>query len=142
MKKIDLKSMLGAVDRRNKDFYEQLSEEQEKEFSPFMVLRWTSSVKGSKQLQSHYLTYANELLNKNFSILYKHKKLFWQLASVIGLGSNQFHPWIGPSKKSKKDELTSKLSALYPGLNQDELNILLSNKKTIQNMLDEIDGKV
>jgi len=31
---------------------------------------------------------------------------------------------------------------LYPGINQDELNILLSNKKAIQKMLDEIDGKV
>ncbi len=134
--------MLGAVDRRNKDFYEQLSEEQEKEFSPFMVLRWTSSVKGSKQLQSHYLTYANELLNKSFSILYKHKKLFWQLASVIGLGSNQFHPWIGVSKKTKKDELVDRLSSLYPSLNQDELNILLNDKKAIQNMINEVDGKV
>jgi len=142
MKKIDLKSMLGAVDRRNKDFYDQLSEEQEKEFSPFMVLRWTSSIKGSKELQTHYLTYANELLNKNFSVLYKHKKLFWQLASVIGIGTNQFHPWIGVSKKTKKDELADRLSSLYPSLNQDELNILLNDKKAIQNMINEVDGKV
>jgi hypothetical protein len=75
MKKIDLKSMLGAVDRRNKEFYSQLSDEQKKEFSPFMVMRWTSSIKGSKQLQEHYLELTNEFLNKDFSVLYKHKEL-------------------------------------------------------------------
>ncbi len=77
MKKIDLKSMLGAVDRRNKDFYDQLSEEQEKEFSPFMVLRWTSSIKGSKELQTHYLTYANELLNKKLFSFYTNTKNYF-----------------------------------------------------------------
>ena len=66
MKKIDLKSMLGAVDRRNKEFYSQLSDEQKKEFSPYMVMRWTSSIKGSKQFQEHYLELTNEFLNKDF----------------------------------------------------------------------------
>ena len=142
MKKIDLKSMLGAVDRRNKDFYSQLSDEQKKEFSPFMIMRWTSSIKGSKQLQEHYLELTNEFLNKDFSVLYKHKELCWMLASIIGIGRNQFHPWIGVSKKTKKELLTDKLSSLYPSLNQDELKILLSNKKAVQDILNQIDGKI
>ena len=134
--------MLGAVDRRNKDFYSQLSDEQKKEFSPFMIMRWTSSIKGSKQLQEHYLELTNEFLNKDFSVLYKHKELCWMLASIIGIGRNQFHPWIGVSKKTKKELLTDKLSSLYPSLNQDELKILLSNKKAVQDILNQIDGKI
>ena len=142
MKKIDLKSMLGAVDRRNKEFYSQLSDEQKKEFSPYMVMRWTSSIKGSKQLQEHYLELTNEFLNKDFSVLYKHKKLYWMLASIIGIGRNQYHPWIGVSKKTKKEILADRFSSLYPSLNQDELTILLSNKKAVQDILNQIDGKI
>ena len=142
MKKIDLKSMLGAVDRRNKEFYSQLSDEQKKEFSPFMVMRWTSTIKGSKQLQEHYLELTNEFLNKDFSVLYKHKELCWMLASIIGIGRNQFHPWIGVSKKTKKEILKDRFSSLYPSLNQDELKILLSNKKAVQDILNQIDGKI
>ena len=142
MKKIDLKSMLGAVDRRNKEFYSQLSDEQKKEFSPFMVMRWTSSIKGSKQLQEHYLELTNEFLNKDFSVLYKHKKLCWMLASIIGIGRNQYHPWIGVSKKTKKEILADRFSSLYPSLNQDELTILLSNKKAVQDIINQIDGKI
>ncbi len=142
MKKIDLKSMLGAVDRRNKEFYSQLSDEQKKEFSPYMVMRWTSSIKGSKQLQEHYLELTNEFLNKDFSVLYKHKKLCWMLASIIGIGRNQYHPWIGVSKKTKKEILADRFSSLYPSLNQDELTILLSNKKAVQDIINQIDGKI
>tara|TARA_B100000809_G_scaffold203624_1_gene204753 strand:+ start:252 stop:656 length:405 start_codon:yes stop_codon:yes gene_type:complete len=134
--------MLGAVDRRNKEFYSQLSDEQKKEFSPFMVMRWTSSIKGSKQLQEHYLELTNEFLNKDFSVLYKHKKLCWMLASIIGIGTNQYHPWIGVGKKTKKEILADRFSSLYPSLNQDELNILLSNKKAIQDIINQIDGKI
>lgn len=134
--------MLGAVDRRNKEFYSQLSDEQKKEFSPYMVMRWTSSIKGSKQFQEHYLELTNEFLNKDFSVLYKHKKLYWMLASIIGIGRNQYHPWIGVSKKTKKEILADRFSSLYPSLNQDELTILLSNKKAVQDMINQIDGKI
>ena len=134
--------MLGAVDRRNKEFYSQLSDEQKKEFSPYMVMRWTSSIKGSKQLQEHYLELTNEFLNKDFSVLYKHKKLYWMLASIIGIGRNQYHPWIGVSKKTKKELLADRFSSLYPSLNQDELTILLSNKKAVQDIINQIDGKI
>ena len=134
--------MLGAVDRRNKEFYSQLSDEQKKEFSPYMVMRWTSSIKGSKQLQEHYLELTNEFLNKDFSVLYKHKKLYWMLASIIGIGRNQYHPWIGVSKKTKKEILADRFSSLYPSLNQDELTILLSNKKAVQDIINQIDGKI
>ena len=134
--------MLGAVDRRNKEFYSQLSDEQKKEFSPYMVMRWTSSIKGSKQLQEHYLELTNEFLNKDFSVLYKHKKLYWMLAAIIGIGRNQYHPWIGVSKKTKKEILADRFSSLYPSLNQDELTILLSNKKAVQDIINQIDGKI
>ena len=81
-------------------------------------------------------------MNKDFSVLYKHKKLCWMLASIIGIGTNQYHPWIGVGKKTKKEILADRFSSLYPSLNQDELNILLSNKKAIQDIINQIDGKI
>ncbi len=45
-------------------------------------------------------------------------------------------------KKTKKEKLIERFSLLYPSLNQDEIDILLSDKKAVQNMIDQIDGKI
>jgi hypothetical protein len=49
---------------------------------------------------------------------------------------------LGVSKKTKKEKLIERFSLLYPSLNQDEIDILLSDKKAVQNMIDQIDGKI
>ena len=46
----------------------------------------------------------------------------------VGLGMNQFHPWIPPSKqrKGKAGKLLKWLQELYPTYNDDELELLVS----------------
>ena len=53
------------------------------------------------------------------------------------MGSNQFHPWIPPSKqkKGKQGKLLKWLQELYPTYNDDELELLI-NANDVQNFKD------
>ena len=45
---LDLKAMLSAVDRRDKEWYNKLSDDDKKLFAPFIAMRYVSNVKGDK----------------------------------------------------------------------------------------------
>lgn len=102
---------LAALDRKDYGYYDRLTDEQKKGFSPYMLIQYLCSVKGSRDLQSYYLQsteyHANKYLLDN--MLTKkdnaHPKLQWLMlcASSPGLGS-QFHPWI-PQIKEKITKL-------------------------------------
>lgn len=88
---------IEALDKKDYSYFDRLSPEQQKKFSPYMLLHYMSSVKGSKDLQNYVLRsldyYANQhIFNEAVS---KHPKLQWLMlcSSSPGLGK-QFHPWI------------------------------------------------
>jgi hypothetical protein len=93
----DLFEALAAIDRKDYGYYDRLTEEQKKGFVPYMMILWTSAIKGSKDIQNYYLQsteyHANKyLFNENVQ---KHNKLQWLMlcASSPQLGK-QFHQWI------------------------------------------------
>ena len=69
--KLSIANEMQEFDRKNRDFYDNLSEEEKKKFSPFLMIRWGSSVNGSPDLQAYYLISANEKLNKNTPCLFR-----------------------------------------------------------------------
>jgi hypothetical protein len=93
---------LAAFDRKNRTFYDDMSDDEKKKFSAFMMIRWGATVQGSRELQEYYLASTNERLNKYFFDISskEHAKLHWLLASTVspGLGK-QYHPWLGAKKK-------------------------------------------
>lgn len=121
--KIPLKDMLGAIDRNDFDFYSRLDDEQRKAFSPWLAMRYASSASGVAAY--HYLLMVNDIVNVDFSLLKKHPELQWKLLAVCGMGSNQFHPYIAPGKKKKKNKIEKLLHERYPTLNADELELLI-----------------
>lgn len=42
----DLFEALAAIDRKDYGYYDRLTEEQQRKFSPYMMVRWMSSMKG------------------------------------------------------------------------------------------------
>lgn len=104
---VDLFEVLAAMDRKDYDFYDKLSPEQQKKIVPFMLIKWMSAIKGSEGLQRYYTMSTNEYANKHLFNEYvqKHPKLQWLMlcASSPGLGK-QFHQWI-PQIKEKVSEL-------------------------------------
>ena len=114
-------------DRKSRDFFDSLSEEEQKKFSPYIMIRWGSSVGGSADMQAYYLMSTNEKLNKNFFDVSttKHKKLQWLLATTVspGLGK-QYHSWISNKKGENNNKSIRFLRELYPTAKDDELELL------------------
>lgn len=126
--KLDIKNEMAQFDRKNRDFYDSLDDQEKKKFAPFLMIRWGSSVAGSVDLQAYYLMSCNENLNKNFFEISaaKHKKFQWLLATTVSPGmGNQYHQWITPKKKGAGDNKAVKfLKELYPELKEDEIKLL------------------
>lgn len=121
---IALKDIMSALDKKDKNFYNRLSDEQKKAFSAWMMMRYSSSVQGREA--PHYIYMTNELVNKDFMEVSKHPELQWLLLSACGVGKVQFHPYLKPpNAKKKRDKLSTFVSEIYPDLKQDEIELFL-----------------
>lgn len=135
---LDIKTELAAFDTKNRNFYKTLSEEERKKFSPYMMIRWGSSVTGSSELQEYYLLSTNIRLNKNFFALNKYPELQWLCATTVSPGiGKQYHEWIGLKKKdadAPSNKLYKFVMTLYPTMKLDEIALFLklNNEKTIK----------
>lgn len=117
---------MRMFDRKVRTFYDDLTTEERKKFSTFLMLRWGSAVEGSRDLQEFYVISCNERLNKHFFDLGKHPKLQWLLATTVSpdMGTPR-HPWIAPKKREAG--LSAKRKALmeiYPHYKDDEIDVM------------------
>jgi|Laugrespbdmm15dd_1035085.scaffolds.fasta_scaffold00064_12 hypothetical protein len=133
--------VLPALDTRNKKLYENLSEEEQKGFSPWLVQRYLSSAESANNaVIEHYLIMTNDIVNVNFSEV-KDPEMTWKLMSMVGIGKSLKHPYIAPSggKRKKKNAFRAWLREQYPHLDDQELDIWISNldKKSAKDMLEQ-----
>jgi hypothetical protein len=126
--KLSIKSEMTAFDRKNREFYDSLTDEEKKKFSPFLMIRYGATVTGSADLQAYYLMSCNERLNKNFFDVNttQHKKLQWLLATTVSPGmGTQYHQWLAAKKKETGNNKAKKfLRELRPELGEDEIALL------------------
>jgi hypothetical protein len=135
------KRVLPALDTRNKTLYENLTEEEMKGFSPWLVQRYLSSAESANNaIIEHYLIMTNEIVNVNFSEV-KDPEMTWKLMSMVGIGKTLKHPYIAPGggKRKKKNAFRSWLREQHPHLDDQELDIWISNldKKSAKDMLEQ-----
>jgi len=133
--KLSINNEMAQFDRKTRDFYDSLTVDEKKKFSNFLMIRYGSSVQGSRDLQEFYLISTNERLNKQFFNINKHPKLQWLCATTVspGLGT-QRHQWIAPKKKEPgAGSFRKQLAELYPHLKDDELDLMaeINTKKDI-----------
>lgn len=125
--KLSIKNEMAQFDRKNRNFYDDLTDEEKKKFSPWLMIRWGSSVAGNADLQAYYVMSCNERLNKNFYDIStkEHKKLQWLLATTVSPGmGNQYHQWIAPKKKTTDNKAINFLRKLYPHLKEDDIKLM------------------
>ena len=125
--KLSIRNEMAQFDRKNKQFYDELNDEEKKKFSPFLMIRYGATVTGDPDLQAYYLMSCNERLNKNFFDIStsQHKKLQWLLASTVSPGmGNQYHQWIKLGKKASDNKNIKFLRELYPHLKEDDLKLM------------------
>jgi len=135
------KRVLPALDTRNKTLYENLTEEEMKGFSPWLVQRYLSSAESANNaIIEHYLIMTNDIVNTNFSEV-KDPEMTWKLMSMVGIGKSLKHPYIAPGggKRKKKNAFRSWLREQYPHLDDQELDIWIGNldKKSAKDMLEQ-----
>jgi hypothetical protein len=124
--KLNIANEMRQFDNKNRHFYCELTDEERKKFSNFLMIRWGSSVQGSTELQQYYLLACNENLNKNFFDLSRHPELQWLLATTVSPGMGTFrHDWIKQKKREGNNSKAVKfLRQLYPERKEDELELL------------------
>lgn len=134
---IELKEVMGALDKRKRDWYDNLTDEKRKAFSPWMMMRYASSVQGRNA--AHYLLMVNDLVNKDFSSISKHPELQWKLMSACGTGKVEFHPYIKPpTARKKKNQLIELINTLYPHMKADEVELFLeiNSKQDLKQLME------
>ena len=126
--KLNIANEMRAFDSKDRRFYADLTDEERKKFSNYLMVRWGSSVQGSVELQQYYLLSCNENLNKHFFDLAKHPELQWLSATTVSPGMGNFrHDWIKQKKRDSTDNKTVKfLRHFYPDYRVDELELLAS----------------
>ena len=135
--KLNIANEMKMFDRKVRSFYDDLTAEEKKKFSTYLMIRWGSAVEGSRELQEFYVIATNERLNKHFFNVGKHPKLQWLMATSVSpdLGTHR-HPWIAPKKKESGASAKRKsLSAMYPHYKDDEIDVMC--QITTQKEIDE-----
>ena len=135
MDKLSIQNEMSVFDRKDREFYDSLTDEEKKKFSNFLMIRYGSSVTGNRDLQEFYLIATNERLNKHFFSINRHPKLQWLCATTVspGMGTMR-HNWIAPKKKEAGSTgIKKQLLELYPNMKADEIELMatLNTKKDI-----------
>jgi hypothetical protein len=124
--KLNIANEMRAFDSKDRNFYKDLTDEERKKFSNFLMIRWGSSVQGSAELQQYYLLSCNENLNKHFFDLARYPELQWLAATTVSPGMGTFrHDWIKQKKREGSSNKAVKfLRQIYPEYSEDELELL------------------
>ena len=121
---LQIKDIMSAVDRKDYNYYTNLTDEQRKSLNLWMTQRYASSVQG--KFAGHYLVMVNEFMNTHWSDISKHPELQWKLMCLAGTGKVQFHPFVKvPKAKRKKNKVEELVRELFPLLKNDEIELFL-----------------
>ncbi len=136
--KLYIKNEMAQLDLKNQSFYDELSPDEKKKFSTFLMLKWGANVYGSEDLQTYYLLSFNEHINKNFFDINKHTKLQWLslTAATPGVGT-QSHYWLTTKKKETNNKLKKFLLEMFPNFKDSDIDVLIqvTTKKEIEEWL-------
>lgn len=126
--KLPLKDILAAIDMNAKNVWDELSDDEQKQVSFFLLNRYASAVKGNNTQKELAIFKTNEYYNKNFFTIQKHKKLLWFLLCMTANEKKEirYHEWIGYKLKDAgaQNKAIKFLKALYPNMKEEEIEML------------------
>lgn len=92
---LDLFKTLDAINKKKRFAFRELSAEEQKEFSPLIVMRWLSGTTNPGQI-----TFLNEVVNPFVFDLSRYKELLYMLMTVCTNGSFKKYTWQKAKGKS------------------------------------------
>lgn len=133
-RKLDIFKTLRALDLKDRDYFDKLSDEERKGLAIFILVRWASAVQANiPGLDEWWVRATNENFNKNLLDLNtgenNHAKLQWLMATTAspGMGTTR-HEWIGYKKPTGKtnNKIKKFLMQQFPSMNESEVELLLT----------------
>ena len=127
---IDLFPALEAIDRKDYDYYDRLTDDQKKKFVPFMFLHWASASKNGDQRK--LLKETNRVANRYMfnEYIQKHPKLQWLMlcSSSINKGKlfHQYVPQLTAEVKNLRNpaslkDTTEFFTKIYPNAGESDI---------------------
>jgi hypothetical protein len=139
--KLDIKRELDALNRKNYDFYSDLTSDEKKAFSPYILMRYTSSSVGDADIQEWFLERTNEYVNKDhWSLSKNHKELLWKLFAATGAGMHVNFSYLAAGKKEKVKKVEKLIAELYPAMKISEVKMIagMMSKADIEELFDQM----
>ena len=144
--KLPVKDLLAAIDLNARTIWDDLSDDEKKQVSFWLLNRYVSNINGNREKQELAVFKTNEYFNKDFNTIgvgkeKGHPKLMWQLLCLSGnTGKIEFHPWMGFKQKANNNGAAIKLlEQIYPTMKRDEVELLarISTKKELKELAEE-----
>ena len=137
--KLHIRNEMRQFDQKNRLFYDELTDDEKKKFSNYLMIRWGSTVKGSRDLEEFYVISTNERLNKHFFTVNRHPKLQWLMASSVSPDIGCFdHSYLKYKKKEAGDnEIKKALMTLYPNAKLSDIEVLakITDRRQLKELL-------
>ncbi len=96
-KALDLWWALGQLDRKNHNLWNELNEDQRKEVSPYMMLRWLGGCSDPEQIIK-----LGTIGTSCIFELGQHKELLLGILTACTTGDSKRYKWVGYKGESKK----------------------------------------
>jgi len=134
-----LTKMLNAINTKDRAYYDQLPEEEQKKFAAYLAMRWASCSNGDADLVEYWLRATNQMANIGLFELHRHPKLQWLLVTVASPGISTRHEWIKGPSRSKNIPFAKTLEKLYPTMKHDEIQLMakMHTKSSVRTLLRE-----
>ena len=120
---LDLFKFLDDISKKDDTAYDRLSEEADREFQPYVIMRWLTGTSSARQIY-----YLNTLVNPYVWTLHKHKKLLYNLLTTSTNGKPQRYKWVRAQSRRDKKPLSTQIVKSYIGYStreaQDALEVL------------------
>lgn len=121
--KLDIKKVLAAVDSKDYNFYDNLTDDERKSFSPYVLMRYISNTT-DRTAHELFIERTHEMVNKNHWQLSKdHKALLWKLYAATGIGLSYQHNYLPVGKKEKINKIERLLSELNPAMKMSDIQL-------------------
>lgn len=132
---VNLFDVLAALDRKDYNYYDRLTEEQKRKIVPYMLVHWMSAVKSNGNVGQYYLLSTNEHANKHLfnEFVAKHPKVQWLMLCAISPNvGKQFHQYLPNIRErvskyreaASLSEMKEYYKKIYPNVNDENITLL------------------
>ena len=110
--KLDIFAVLAALDRKDVEFFTNLTPDEQKSIQPFVLMRWLTGTYNKRQV---FLI--NEIVNPYVFNMNNDKELLWKLLTICTTGKPQRYVWNKPGLKGSNNPTATKVVQQYFGYN-------------------------